>query len=225
MNITRTIARRGAALGTVGALALGGVAAAESATSPTAAPTGTAATQGWGAYGPETVISGSFSISPSGTVTGTLPPGYTKARPPVDAAAPETAARIRASTNTAGLSEFAAPTASAAHHRTVKARAASNPAGCVTAFSTIDSGGLSYKGQMAGCRYGHLWLHTYLNANGVRVDDYPANDCYNTTSCSVPYTKYTGAPNCRQFVNYAHGINRTTGGDDTAYQVHNPWAC
>jgi hypothetical protein len=31
--------------------------------------------------------------------------------------------------------------------------------------------------------------------------------------------------NCREFINYAHGINRTTGGDSTAYQIHDPSAC
>lgn len=182
--------------------------------------------QGWGAYGPEAVISGHFSIAPDGSVSGTLPPGFTKANPPVDPLNPYTAERIRNSSDTSGLRTFTSGVSASISrvHHVIRARVAGN-AGCVNSQSVIGPSGLSYKGNMAGCRVGHLWIHTYLNANGVRVQDGDTNDCYSTTSCSVPYNTYTGAPACRQFVNYSHGINRTTGGDDTAYDVHSPYAC
>jgi hypothetical protein len=213
--------RRAAVLGACAAITMA-TAAASGASAATAPTTST----GWGAYGAETVTSGSFTVAPDGAVSGTLPPGYTKRRPPVDAAAPETAAKIQAASasKASGLKTSSATAAAAS--KKVKAHAAdNNPEGCVTAFSYI-SGGLFYKGQMAGCAYGNpLWLHTYLNADGTRVQDGSTLNCYSSTSCSVPYDGYTAAPHCRQFVNYAHGINRTTGGDSTAWQVHSPWAC
>ena len=92
----------------------------------------------------------------------------------------------------------------------------------VSAISTISGDGLRYKGQMAGCHYGHLWLHTFLNANGTRVQDGVTLDCYSTTYCSVPYVLYGAAPHCRIFRNYAHGHNYSTGGNDTAWQDHFP---
>lgn len=181
---------------------------------------------GWGAYGPEATYTGSFSVAPDGSVSGTLPPGYTKEHPPVDPAWPETAKRIQNSTDASRLHTFPTIARAAVAHR-VKARAADlNPSGCVTAFSYIDVNfGLYYKGQMAGCSYGDLSLHVYLKANGVTVSDPGSHQCYSSTSCSVPYFLYSGAPNCREFINYAHGINHTTGGDHTAYQIHDPWSC
>lgn len=191
---------------------------------------------GWAGYSATPTESGNFTISGDGqTVSGTLPPGFSKENPPSDAADPGMAQRIKNAPHSAGL-HVSAPTlatpiqagfASVMSRRPTRSRtvaADNNPVGCVTAISVIN-GGLDYKGQMAGCAYGHLWLHTYLNAYSTRVQDGITLDCYSTTHCSVPYSFYTANPNCRTFYNYAHGHNYTTGGDSIAWQQHAPWAC
>jgi hypothetical protein len=165
---------------------------------------------------------------PRGKVSGTLPPGYTKNNPPVDLAAPETAQKIREATDASDLKVRSIATAAKAKKAKAKAKAkaaVTSTSGCVSAISSVNASGLSYKGQMAGCSFGTLWMHTYLNANGVRVQDGNYNTCYSSTSCSVPNDLYSGNPACRTFVNYAHGINRSTGGDSTAYTVWAPWRC
>ncbi len=192
-----------------------------------ALPTGAqAAPTGWEGYDAgQVVLSGSYSVTADGVAKGTLPPGYTADAPPSDPSDPELADAVEEATQTSALKTAALP-AIAARSGRPRARAADQPhAGCVTAISVIGPDGLSYKGQMAGCRRGHLWLHTLLRADGVGVSDYPPLDCYNTTECSVPYRTYTGQPHCREFINYAHGWNRTSGNQDTAWQLHLPWYC
>jgi hypothetical protein len=188
------------------------------------------------------LASGSFQILPDGSVVGTLPPGYSKANPPSDAADPSMARRIQASPDTTQLktlpsvatllaqraTTLSSPVAvTATKHRPVaKAAATEDTNGCVTAYSYVNTTGvhgLYYKGEMHNCAYGHLWMHTYLNANGSLVQDGDTHDCYNTTGCGVGYVGYTADPARRTFTNYAHGHNYSTGGDSIAYTVWAPF--
>jgi hypothetical protein len=190
----------------------------------------TSSTLGWGswaAYEGVEAIRGSVHVAADGReVWGTLPPGYSIAQF-VDQPGLETlAAVIAAGADTSGLVPYARDggsnnTVAGALGLAASARDESHN-GCVSAFSYIRSDGLRYKGQMAGCRRGTLWLHIYLNANGRRVDDGGHNTCSNSTECSLPYAYYGEAPRCRVFTNYAHGRNRTTGGEDYAWEEHHP---
>ncbi|MDX8152273.1 hypothetical protein SK069_11750 [Patulibacter brassicae] len=90
--------------------------------------------------------------------------------------------------------------------------------GCVSLFvNGIPGTGLGYHGNMAGCKRGTLWLHTYVNnaKTDKRIQEGHENTCKNTTSCTVQEQIYTGST--KVITIYAHGINRTTGGNDTAW--------
>ncbi len=90
--------------------------------------------------------------------------------------------------------------------------------GCVTLFvNGAGAAGMAYKGQMAGCRRGNLYLHTYVRSggNGPIIHDGAENECAGTTECSVPVDYYKGTAPVITFA--AHGRNRTTGGDSTAW--------
>jgi hypothetical protein len=225
---------RKAALVTLALSACVPIASAQAATPSTASPSAS----GWANYPSAPAASGSFSISPDGkTVSGTLPPGFTKLNPPSDPDDPGMAQKIKNATNTSDLHTSPAPTL-ATTARTfatmarshVRAHAADLPhSGCVSAQSVIGPTGIDYKGTMAGCASGVLWLHIYLNRYGTRWQDNDPHICGTSgghvTSCSVPYTHYGGDPSCAIWYNYAHGVNTTTGGDSTAWQEHDPYAC
>ena len=74
-------------LAVVAATALGGSITAFAGATPsvdadTSASPSSAVASGWAPYANGTVTTGSFSIAPNGSVTGTLPPGFTKDNPP-----------------------------------------------------------------------------------------------------------------------------------------------
>lgn len=200
----------------------GKVAAALAAVAILAAP---AAAQAAPVAG-QLVASGSFSISPDGTtVSGVLPPGSSVSQPPLDPADPGYAKRFAAATNRQGLTVAPAISASAP---ALVAPAIVRPldvphAGCVSAIGSLSARTLYYKGQMAGCSRGNLWLHTYLNKGSTRVQDNPVNTCDNSTSCSVPNAAYTVSSGT--YFSYAHGRNNSTGGDDTAWQEWDLCGC
>ena len=166
--------------------------------------------------GAKLVASGTFSLSADGTtVSGVLPPGFSADEPPVDPGDPGYAKRFAAATNRQGLSVAAWSPAAPASFGGAAVQA--QPfVGCVSAISSISGASIYYKGQMAGCRRGNLWLHTYLNRFSSRVQDGGTITCANSTSCSVPNSAYRMSQGT--YYNYAHGRNLTTGGDDTAWQ-------
>jgi len=193
----------------------------------------------------DVVVSGGFEESPNGVVTGALPPGVSKDDLPVDTTDPASAQRLqdgdlsRLHTEPAppNASDSSSPSSSSSeayrraalrsHKRRValrshKVESGAGNAGCTNAFSHISAEGLAYKGNMAGCRYGILEIHTYLHENGHHVQDGETIVCSGDTQCSVPYSHYSRPPGCGEYTNYAHGINYTTGWSMYAYQEHFP---
>lgn len=161
------------------------------------------------------IAHGAYTVQ-NGVISGELPPGTTQATVPTDPSDPTEALLVR-SARPSGLKTANAPTDPSGG---VSARASYHD-GCVTLFvDGVPGTGLAYHGQMAGCARGELYLHTYVRqgAAGPIIDNGPSNTCANSTSCSVTTDYYTGNEPVITFA--AHGRNRTTGGDSTAWATY-----